>query len=84
MQTVDKNRASRPFVKRKRAPIEFSLRVKNIGTGVRVRDLKTALNERGIKPRYTQTLFLVNQSNGKKLDQEMREKNQHRRNNDGY
>ncbi|XP_065213155.1 uncharacterized protein lost isoform X2 [Planococcus citri] len=51
VQTVDKNRTSRPFVKRKRAPIEFSLRVKNIGTGVRVRDLKTALNERGIKPR---------------------------------
>ncbi|KAK7584331.1 hypothetical protein V9T40_005294 [Parthenolecanium corni] len=52
VQTVDKNtRSNRPFIKRKKPPIEFSLRVKNIGMGVRVRDLKIALNERGIKPR---------------------------------
>lgn len=67
VQTVDKNvRTSRPFIKRKRAPIEFSLRVKNIGTGVRVRDLKIALNERGIKPRYGYVKILKYKKKNKK------------------
>lgn len=52
VQTVDKkSRIGRQYLKRKRAPVDFSLLVKNIGVGVRVRDLKVALNERGIKPR---------------------------------
>lgn len=52
VQTVNKSRSNRSYGKRKRAPIEFSLRVRNIAMGTRVRDLKDALNERGIKPRY--------------------------------
>lgn len=53
VQTDDKKTSTnRAFLKRKRAPIEFSLRVRNIGVGVRVRDLKVALSERGVKPRY--------------------------------
>ncbi|KAJ4451022.1 hypothetical protein ANN_02458 [Periplaneta americana] len=40
----------RPIRPRQRPAIEFSLRVGNIASDVRVRDLKAALAERGVKP----------------------------------
>lgn len=33
-----------------KGPIDFSLKLSNISSGVRVRDLKNALLERGVKP----------------------------------
>jgi hypothetical protein len=45
-----KRKQHRPFRPRQRPAIEFSLRVGNIASDVRVRDLKAALAERGIKP----------------------------------
>jgi hypothetical protein len=47
---VTKKEQHRPFRPRQRPGIEFSLRVDNIASNVRVRDLKAALAERGIKP----------------------------------
>jgi hypothetical protein len=48
-KTTKKER-HQPFRPRQRPAIEFSLRVGNISSDVRVRDLKAALAERGIKP----------------------------------
>lgn len=47
---VTKKEQHRPARPRQRPAIEFSLRVGNIASNVRVRDLKAALAERGIKP----------------------------------
>lgn len=44
-------RPMRPrYFRKSRGPIVFSVRVSGISRGTRVRDLKTALNERGVKP----------------------------------
>lgn len=40
----------RRIFRRNRPPIDFSLMVSNIGRTVRIRELKDALNEKGIKP----------------------------------
>jgi hypothetical protein len=47
---VTKKEWHRSFRPRQRPAIEFSVRVSNIAPDVRVRDLKTVLSERGIKP----------------------------------
>lgn len=44
--------ANQSITKRPRPRIAFSIRLRNIEPGVRVRDLKTALKDRGVKPRY--------------------------------
>ncbi|XP_046667746.1 methenyltetrahydrofolate synthase domain-containing protein isoform X2 [Homalodisca vitripennis] len=43
-------RVQRRFYKN-RLPVDFSVKVGNIGSAVRVRDLKAALNEKGVRPR---------------------------------
>ncbi|XP_023724618.1 methenyltetrahydrofolate synthase domain-containing protein isoform X3 [Cryptotermes secundus] len=47
---ITKKEQHRPARPRQRPGIEFSLKVGNIASNVRVRDLKAALAERGIKP----------------------------------
>lgn len=47
---VTKKESHRPFRPRQRPAFEFSVRVSNIASNIRVRDLKAALSERGIKP----------------------------------
>ncbi|XP_043462642.1 methenyltetrahydrofolate synthase domain-containing protein [Leptopilina heterotoma] len=49
--SANKDRPRRPFYKsRPRSQIDFSLKLSNISSTVRVRDLKNALSERGVKP----------------------------------
>jgi len=43
-------RVQRRFGFKARFPVDFSLKVSNIGSTVRVRDLKAALNEKGVRP----------------------------------
>lgn len=44
-------RPMRPkYFRKPRGPIAFSIRLSGISQGTRVRDLKTALSERGVKP----------------------------------
>lgn len=46
-----KERPRRPYYKSKpKSQIDFSLKLSNISSTVRVRDLKNALSERGVKP----------------------------------
>lgn len=48
---MNKERFRRPYYKsRPRSQIDFSLKLSNISSTVRVRDLKNALSERGVKP----------------------------------
>ncbi|XP_051157595.1 methenyltetrahydrofolate synthase domain-containing protein [Leptopilina boulardi] len=50
-KSVNKERFRRPYYKsRPRSQIDFSLKLSNISSTVRVRDLKNALSERGVKP----------------------------------
>ena len=48
---MNKERPRRaPYRPRPKHQIDFSLKLSNIGSTVRVRDLKNALSERGVKP----------------------------------
>lgn len=50
------NSNEKPNYSRSSSGDEFVLKVGNIANNVRVRDLKAALMERGVKPLYVQTI----------------------------
>lgn len=50
LQSKTENNTRSTFRKKPKAHIDFSLKLSNISSDVRIRDLKNALLERGVKP----------------------------------